>query len=154
MTTLASLLDVRLEIETGSTTRPFPVADIDSAAFWAGLRDHRLLITRCDDCGNWIHPPMAGCPNCLSMNVSPHEASGRGTLYSFTVVNREFAPGVKPPYVVGLVDLEEQAGLRLLTNIVNATVRDLYIAMPVQVAYYDMPEASLAFFEPFTDGAT
>ena len=77
--------------------------------------------------------------------------SGRGIVYSFTVVNREFAPGIKPPYVVALVDLEEQEGLRLVTNLVNVTIGDVRIGMPVRVVFsHDIEgeEVTLAFFEP------
>ena len=133
-----------------------PVADIDSAPFWAGLRRHQLLILRCDECRTFVHPPQASCPRCLSLAVTPEAVSGRGTVYSFTVANREFAPGIKPPYVVALVDLEEQVGLRLVTNLVNVAIGDVRIGMPVRVVFCDLEldgeDATLAFFEPAPGG--
>ena len=129
---------------------PVPVADIDSAPFWAGLRRHQLLILRCDECRTFVHPPQASCPRCLSLAVTPEAVSGRGTVYSFTVANREFAPGIKPPYVVALVDLEDQVGLRLVTNLVNVAIGDVSIGMPVRVVFCDLEgeNATLALFEP------
>lgn len=153
MTTLESLADIRIGMPTGPWEGPVPVPDIDSAPFWDGLRQHRLVILRCDDCGWWVHTPIAGCPRCLSPQVSPQEVGGRGTVYSYTVVNREFAPGIKPPYVAAYVDLVEQDALRLLTNIVNVRVGDLRIGMPVQVAFHDIGDATLAFFEPAEEGS-
>jgi uncharacterized OB-fold protein len=135
---------------SGPWRGPVPVADIDSAPFWAGLRSHQLLILRCDECRTFVHPPQASCPRCLSLNLTPEAVSGGGTVYSFTVVNREFAPGVKPPYVAALVDLVEQEGLRLVTNLVNLTIDEVRIGMPVRVVYFDAEgeNVTLAFFEP------
>jgi len=128
------------------------VADIDSAPFWDGLRRHELVILRCGDSRTFVHPPQASCPRCLSLDVAPEPVSGRGTVYSFTVANREFAPGIKPPYVVGLVDLEEQESLRVVTNLVNVTIGDVRIGMPVRVLFCDLEldgeDATLALFEP------
>jgi uncharacterized OB-fold protein len=131
---------------------PIPVADIDSAPFWDGLRRHALLILRCGECRTWVHPPQASCPRCLSLSLTPEPVSGRGTVYSFTVANREFAPGIKPPYVVGLVDLEEQETLRIVTNLVNVAIGDVRIGMAVRVLFCDLDldgeHATLAFFTP------
>jgi hypothetical protein len=126
------------------------VADIDSAPFWAGLRRHELAILRCDECRTFVHPPQASCPKCLSLALTAEAVSGRGSVYSFTVVNREFAPGIKPPYVAALVDLVEQDGLRLVTNLVNVTIADVRIGMPVRVVFFDLEgeDVTLAYFEP------
>ncbi|MHB2028693.1 MAG: Zn-ribbon domain-containing OB-fold protein [Acidimicrobiales bacterium] len=153
MASLDSFLDVRLEVPALPWQGPVPAADIDSRAFWEGLQQHRLLIARCDECGFFVHPPLAGCPRCLSSALSSHEVSGRGVVYSFTVVNREFAPGVKPPYVAAYVDLDEQEALRMLTNIVNVRIGDIQIGMPVQVRFCDIGDATLAMFEPVEEAS-
>ena len=126
------------------------MADIDSAPFWAGLRRHQLAILRCSECRTWVHPPQASCPRCLSLQLAAEPVSGRGTVYSFTVANREFAPGVEPPYVAALVDLEEQDGLRVVTNLVNVALGDVRIGMPVRPVFVDLDgaEATLVYFEP------
>ena len=131
---------------------PIPVADIDSAPFWDALHRHELAILRCGECRTWVHPPQASCPRCLTLGLSPEPVSGRGSVYSFTVANREFAPGIKPPYVVALVDLEEQENLRLVTNLVDVMIDDVRIGMAVRVLFCDLDldgeESTLAFFEP------
>jgi len=128
------------------------VADIDSAPFWDGLRRHELAILRCAECRTFVHPPQASCPRCLSLGLVPEPVSGRGAVYSFTVANREFSPGIKPPYVVALVDLEEQESLRLVTNLVNVAIGDVRIGMAVCVLFCDLDigaeQATLAMFEP------
>ena len=126
------------------------MADIDGAPFWAGLRRHELVILRCGECRRWVHPPQASCPRCLSLQLAAEPVSGRGTVYSFTVANREFAPGVPPPYVAAIVELAEQDGLRFVTNLVNLAIGDVRIGMPVRVVFCDLdgPDATLAYFEP------
>ena len=142
----------RLEAPSGPWRGPVPEADIDGAPFWDGLRRHELAILRCGECRRWVHPPQASCPRCLSLDLAPEPVSGRGTVYSFTVANREFAPGIKPPYVVALVDLEEQESLRLVTNLVNVAIGDVRIGMAVCVLFCDLDigaeQATLAMFEP------
>ena len=135
---------------SGPWSGPVPVADIDSAPFWAGLRTHELRILRCGECRTFVHPPQASCPKCLSLDLTAEAVSGRGTVYSYTVVNREFAPGIEPPYVAALVDLVEQDGLRLVTNLVNVTIADVRIGMAVRVVFHDLEgeDVTLAFFEP------
>jgi uncharacterized OB-fold protein len=129
-------------------TGPVPVPELDTEPYWAGLREHRLLILRCDECGCWIHPPVAGCPRCLSASVSAHEASGRGSVYSYTLVGREFAPGVPPPYAAAYVDLVEQPALRVVTALVNVRASAVRIGMGVRVVFHDVGPATLAYFEP------
>ena len=71
-------------------------------------------------------------------------------MYSFTVANREFAPGVTPPYVVALVDLDAADGVRLVTNLVNVAVGEVRIGMPVRPLFFDLDggAATLLYFEP------
>ena len=137
---------------SGPWSGPVPEADIDSAPFWAGLRSHELRILRCVECRTFVHPPQASCPKCLSLDLTAEAVSGRGSVYSFTVVNREFAPGIKPPYVAALVDLVEQDGLRLVTNLVHVTIADVRIGMPVRVVFHDLEgqDVTLAFFAPMS----
>jgi hypothetical protein len=145
--------DTYLAAPPGPWTGPVPVPDIDSEEFFAGLRRHRLEILRCEECRQWVHPPQASCPRCLSLRLTTEPVSGRGVVYSYTLANREFAPGVKPPYAAALVDLEEQESLRVVTTLVNLRVGDVRIGLPVRVVYRDIrndlgDEATLAFFEP------
>jgi len=70
-------------------------------------------------------------------------------VYSFSIVHVKLAPGFDPPYVVALVELDEQAGLRLVTNIVQSPIEAIHIGMPVDVVFEDVtPEITLPFFRP------
>jgi hypothetical protein len=152
VTTLDSLLDLYAAPPELPWTGPVPIPDMESKPFWDGLRDHRLMILRCDECNSWVHTPLAACPRCLSMKLTPQQARGRGIVYSYTVSNREMARGVKPPYVAALVDLEEQP-VRMLTRLVNIRVRDIRIGLPVSIVYFDVGNATIALFEPTGEAA-
>ena len=61
--------------------------------------------------------------------------SGRGTVFTYTVNHHPFNPTVPPPYVIAIVQLEEQSDLRLAANIVDCETDSVHIGMPVQVRF-------------------
>src|SRR5947209_11780017 len=79
---------------------PIPQINDDNRAFWTGGRDGELKIARCGECGYYIHPPTPRCPRCLADNVRPSAVSGRGRVYTYTVNEREWSPGIAVPYVL------------------------------------------------------
>ena len=118
---------------------PLPVTDGDTMPFWEGTRRGELRIQRCRACGRHVFYPRAVCPFCMSDELDWVRASGRGVVYSFTVVHRapeEFQHQV--PYVVALVDLEE--GPRLMTRIVDVEPHAVHIGMPVEVTFRPVTE--------------
>ena len=118
--------------------RPFrilPALGEDNEHFWRGGADGRLHVLRCDACRTWIHPPAPVCPSCRSRDVAPQAVSGRAVVETFTVNHRSWIPGFEPPYVIAIVALEEQDGLRLTTNIVGCAADDVAIGMPVRVTF-------------------
>ena len=127
---------------------PWPIPQItdENGAFWTGGRDGELLIARCTACGFWVHPPTPRCPQCLSDAVEPRAVSGRGTVYSFTINRQAWVPDLEVPYVIAIVELDEQPGLRLMTNIVDGTPEEVEIGMPVEVAFVERGEAFIPVF--------
>jgi uncharacterized OB-fold protein len=87
---------------------------------------------------------------CQATKLAPTVVSGRAWLYSYTVVQRAFHAGFadRLPYVLGLVELDEQAGLRMVTNIVDASPESLWIGMPLEVTFEDRGETALPQFRP------
>jgi uncharacterized OB-fold protein len=118
---------------TAQPPRPAPDALTDS--FWEGARAGKLLIQRCQACGTWINLPRPVCRTCRSFDLAPEEVSGRGTLYSFTETHKPFHPFFvdRVPYILAVVDLAEQPGLRLLSNLVGVSEADAHIGMELQV---------------------
>ena len=127
---------------------PAPLITDDNRDFWTGGRDGELRIVRCNDCGYYIHPPSPRCPQCLSDDVAPHAVSGRGSVYTFTVNQRAWSPGLEVPYVIAIVALDEQADLRLMTNIVGCAADEVAIGMAVQVEFREQGEAYVPVFRP------
>jgi hypothetical protein len=120
-------------------------------AFWTGGANGELLVMRCGACGRWVHPPVASCPDCDG-ELSPQPASGEGTVFTFTVNRHAYNPEVPLPYVIAIVELVEQEGLRLMTNLTNCDPDAVDIGMPVRVAFEDHGEVFVPVFEP-ADGA-
>jgi uncharacterized OB-fold protein len=127
---------------------PAPERTPETDVFWRATAEGRLLLAHCDECGGFIWYPRALCPSCGSAAVSWIEASGRGSVYSFTVVHRapgRFADAV--PYVTAYVELEE--GPRVLTNVVGCDPGAVYIGQPVRVVFCDTGEGCALYrFEP------
>jgi uncharacterized OB-fold protein len=128
---------------------PAPRIDPETAAFWAATTQGKLVLERCGNCQTVIWYPRGGfCPACGSMSATPFEASGTGTVYTFTVVHRgqgDFA-GI-PPYVIAYVELDE--GPRIMTNIVGCDPDQVRIGMPVKAVFHQTEaEAAVYRFEP------
>jgi uncharacterized protein len=115
------------------TARLVPSATRDTQFFWDALREHRLLIQRCADCGTRRHPPRPMCPRCNSLSWGTVESSGRGTVYSFVMPQHPQYPWFDYPYIVALVELEE--GTRLVSNLCDVSPDDVTIGMPVEVTF-------------------
>ncbi len=134
------------------TKRPLPQPTPETQHFWDGTRDGRLLIQRCDACGDPYFPPRPFCPRCGGQDVTVEEASGRGTLYSY-LINHTGHPGIAGPYSIAVVQLD--IGVRMMSNIVNCdqTPEALVIDMPVEVVYESFTdEITLPFFQPISAG--
>lgn len=112
-----------------------PVIDPASAPYWEAARQGRLLITECRDCGKVHHYPRPFCPACWSEDVHPVQASGSGTLYTYSTVFVNDLPPFKErlPYVAALVELDE--GPRLMTTIEGAEAQQLQVGMPVTAVF-------------------
>jgi uncharacterized protein len=134
---------------SGTLPAPAPVVLPEDAEFWAATAQGRLLLGHCDDCDGVIWYPRPFCPQCGSLRTSWTEASGRGTVYTFTVVHRSQVPGYRDalPYVVAYVELAE--GPRVLTNVVDCEPDDVAIGMPVRVVFHDTGQSNALFrFRP------
>jgi uncharacterized OB-fold protein len=102
-----------------------PTADASTQPFWDAVADGRLLIKRCRQCSRAHFYPREFCPFCWSQSVDWEQASGRATLYTWSVVHVNDLPPFnrRVPYVAAVVELVE--GPRLMTNIVDCDPADL-----------------------------
>jgi uncharacterized OB-fold protein len=132
--------------------KPLPVASPDSQPFWDGCKKHELLIPRCQRCGSYHFFPRFFCPKCLSTDLEWSKSGGRGTIYTFTIIDRAGMAAFEEdvPYILALVQLEE--GVRMMSNIVQCRPEEIAIGMNVQVFFDDVTEEiTLPKFRPWKE---
>ncbi|HWP43730.1 MAG TPA: Zn-ribbon domain-containing OB-fold protein [Blastocatellia bacterium] len=119
---------------------PLPKPDNDSAEYWDAARRHKLVLQQCIECQRFRFYPRSVCPHCLSDRFEWRPASGRGKVYSFTVIHRAPAQAFRDrvPYVLALVELEE--GVRMMTNIVECDPDTVRIGESVEVTFDDVTD--------------
>ncbi|MCS5636680.1 MAG: OB-fold domain-containing protein [Myxococcota bacterium] len=115
--------------------RLLPEVGPDNEHFWHGGAEGELRFLRCQDCQTYVHPPAPLCPDCLSRDLAPEAVSGRARLHTYTINHQPWVPGFDPPYLVAIVDIEEQDGLRLTTNLVDCEMEDVEIGMRLKVRF-------------------
>lgn len=120
-----------------SGVKPRPLPDLETAHYWRAAADHVLSLPQCDGCGTILFPPRPRCPGCLGEALTWTPLSGRGALHSWCVMHMRLIPGFEPPYVVAVVELEEQPGLRLTANLVEAPREALRVGMALEVVFED-----------------
>ncbi|HEC51620.1 hypothetical protein LCGC14_0493640 [marine sediment metagenome] len=125
--------------------RKLPALNADNRAFWQGGEHGCLLMHWCDGCANYFHPPGPICPKCASFSVHPREVSGKATVISFTINYQSWTPDLTEPFVIAIVELPEQPGLRFLSN-VQEPVDQVYIGMHVRVVFEQHEDVWLPLF--------
>ena len=120
--------------------RPVPVPDDRSRPFWEAAHEHRLVIQRCARCRRYCHPPVATCDACSSPELAFEQVSGRGTIYTHTVIHDTRISGLTDslPFVVAFVDLVEQAGLRLTCNLSGVPIDRIVPGAAASVTFIDV----------------
>ena len=118
-----------------SHPKPLPVVTEENRPFWEGCRQGKLLLQYCDQCQQHQFYPRLYCMHCGSSNVRWVSASGRGVIYSYTVIHQNKSPEFvqDTPYNVVVVQLAE--GPRLMSTIVETGLAELRIDMPVTVVF-------------------
>ena len=117
----------------------------ETRPFWTGGATGSLLIERCGTCRRWQHPPTGTCTECGG-SAGPEPVSGAGTVFTFTVNHQQFHPEVPPPYVIAVVELSEQEGLRLPTNLVDCDPDEVRIGAAVRVRFEQHGEVFVPVF--------
>ena len=124
--------------------RPFPHPDRDTAPFWEAQNQHELRFQKCADCGAVRYPVGPLCPECHSFEFEWKASSGRGTIYSYTVVRHQTHPSFPVPYTVLLVEMDE--GPRIIAQLRAPGDASFDIGTPVRVEWEDHPHQSLPVF--------
>jgi uncharacterized OB-fold protein len=138
--------------ESSPTVVVLPELTDRNRHFWQGGARNELVFLRCQGCGYYLHPPIPVCPVDQSKDVRPEAVSGRATLASYTVNHHPWMPGFETPYIVAIVEIVEQEGLRLTTNLINCTPEEIQTGMAVRVVFRHLEDPNgdvwLPLFEP------
>jgi uncharacterized OB-fold protein len=115
--------------------KPLPQPNVVTQRFWSSCAEGRFEFQVCRGCGNRQFPPRLACTDCHRADFDWMASSGRGAIYSFTVVHRAPLDAFKPelPYVIAIVELEE--GVRAMMNMRGPDAVDVTIGTPVEVFY-------------------
>ncbi|MEY2966235.1 MAG: hypothetical protein RLY50_285 [Actinomycetota bacterium] len=115
---------------------PRPLVTSANESFWNATADGRLVLQKCSSCDTVAWPIRRHCPTCWTETLVEFDASGRGKVYSFTVVRKgRMDYKDASPFVVAYVELDE--GPRVMTNIVECEPDEVAVDMPVEVVFHD-----------------
>ena len=122
--------------------RPIPQPDEVTQPYWDAAKRGELVMQRCGSCQRWIFQPKLACPSCHSDELVWEPVSGIGTIYSFVKVHPPVLPAFKEktPYLVVLVELAEDPGLRVLGNLLDHDTSAARIGHPVAVVYESLDD--------------
>ena len=129
--------------------KPLPTIVGETKPYWDACRQGRLLLQKCDKCSEFQFYPRGICSNCWSNDIKWVKASGKGTVWTYTVTYQNRTQGFAQdvPYVLALVELEE--GVRMFSNIVECNPQDVKIGLPVEVTFVQANnQVTVPYFKP------
>ena len=124
--------------------KPTPTMDDEIYPFWQGTKQHKLLVQKCKNCGaqyfaaSYCIECDVGFTSPWAENMEWVEASGKGKVFTFTIVHRVYNPAFKDdvPHNIAIIELDE--GPLMFGNIVECKNEDIKVGMPVEVVFDDV----------------
>jgi uncharacterized OB-fold protein len=117
------------------TPRPLPLLDERNRTYWTSGAEGVLRIQRCADCEHLVHPPAVLCPHDHGDRLEWRTVAGTGRVAAWTENVQSWGLGLDAPYLVALVELDEDPSARLLTNLVDVDTDTVEVGMPVRVVF-------------------
>jgi len=129
-------------MDSAAPLRPMPLPDEVTAPFWEGCRRGELRMQRCAECARFRFHPRPMCPHCLSLASEWVRMSGEGTLFSFVICHPPVLPAfqVQVPFAVALVELAEDAGLRMVGGVLDCAPDRLRIGQKLRVDFEEIAD--------------
>jgi uncharacterized OB-fold protein len=136
------------EAMTGARAKP--MATRETAPFWEAASAGALSLPRCRQCKRLFYPPPPRCTHCLTPSLEWETLSGLGRLASWTTIHVNLSAGLRAPFVIGEVELAEQAGLIIAATVVGASADGLRVGAPMRMTFEPGEEPGFAYprFEP------
>ena len=122
---------------------PLPVLNQDNAPFYEAARRGELRFQKCSDCGLFRHYPRPICPACLSRRSTWELSTGRGTVYTWTIVRGPTLPAFEAKLPYNVVDVLMDEGVHFVSEVLDCAPEEIHAGMPVE-----------ATFLPVTDDVT
>jgi len=120
--------------------KPRPTIGPDTRPMWDGLRQHRLLLPFCTECGKSHLPAGPVCPHCFSDDIVWREASGRGTISTFVIVHKAWFPAFAKDIPYNVVQVEFEEGPRLTARMVDLDGRAIAVGQKVEIGFEDIDD--------------
>ena len=133
---------------------PYPIAVEGSAPFWDACNRCELQMQRCQDCERYRWMPDEFCPQCGSPSADWSPLSGRGYVTTWTVITHSVHPAAasRIPYIVVEVEIEEQRGLRMISNLVEIAPESVVFNQRGSVTFQSHPSGQkLPLFRPVAE---
>jgi uncharacterized protein len=140
--------------EQGAPPRILPGLDGENRPYWTGGKNGKLLIARCTACGTYRHPPFPSCAACGCAHMVPSPVGGRGRVKTFTINRQQWLPSLPVPFVFAAIELDEQPGLYVLSNVIGCPVEAVDFNMAVQVCFLQQEDVFLPMFIPAAGAGT
>jgi uncharacterized protein len=120
---------------------PYPIPEYGTEAYWEACNQERLVMQRCTACHKFRWHPAPICIHCQAEGFAWAPLSGRGRVYTWTVITHPIHPAAfaKVPYVVVEVELDEQPGLRMLSNLIDVDPDKITFNAPVTLGFVTHP---------------
>jgi uncharacterized OB-fold protein len=129
---------------TQKTERPLPHATELSRPHWQGALERRLMVQRCADCATYVFPPAPVCTHCFSTALAWEQSSGRGRVFSYTIIHRAPDPSFETPYCAAIITLDE--GWNMISNILGSPMEAIDVGLRVMVDFVEIGDTTLPMF--------
>lgn len=128
--------------------KPLPKMTPGAAHYWQSATREQFVLPHCKACDKAFFYPRVWCPQCLGQDLDWINASGRGVIYSFSVVHQAPFPAYRGdvPYVLAVIELAE--GPRMMANVLHCDPDTVRVGMPVEVTFEDRGEMKIPQFQP------
>ncbi len=133
---------------TSVVAKPQPQISPGAEPFWEHAKQEELFLPFCEACQKPFYYPRRWCPGCFSQNLSWRKMTGKGRIYSFSVIHQSPLPSYQQdvPYVLAIIELDE--GPRMMTNVLDCDVNAVHIEMAVEVTFQARGEMKIPQFRP------
>jgi hypothetical protein len=119
---------------------PLPLPGLDNREFYQAARQGELRLQRCADCGAWRHYPRPVCPRCLSRRFGWERASGRGRVYTWTIVHGPTLPAFQHQLPYNVVDVLLDEGVHFQSQLLDCPPHEIRADLPVEAVFVPVSE--------------